>query len=116
MEFVMKQESARIIQGEFSLKNLGYFIKCTNLSHLVYQIGRTLYDFIHINNQKCYGGIFSTYLDIKCQGKAILKQNKTFRPELHHPWSYFNYRTRHTHKNISTLERSKELCFYIFFN
>ena len=31
MEFVMKQESARIIQGEFSLKNLGYFIKCTNL-------------------------------------------------------------------------------------
>ena len=27
----LKQESSKIIQGEFSLKNLGYFIKCTNL-------------------------------------------------------------------------------------
>lgn len=31
MEFVCKQDSTKIIQGEFSLKNLGYFIKCTNL-------------------------------------------------------------------------------------
>ena len=31
MEFVSKQDSCKIIQGEFSLKNLGYFIKCTNL-------------------------------------------------------------------------------------
>jgi proliferating cell nuclear antigen len=31
MEFIKKQEVSKIIQGEFSLKNLGYFIKCTNL-------------------------------------------------------------------------------------
>ena len=31
MEFILKQDLAKIIQGEFSLKNLGYFIKCTNL-------------------------------------------------------------------------------------
>ena len=31
MEYVIKQDSSKIIQGEFSLKNLGYFIKCTNL-------------------------------------------------------------------------------------
>ena len=31
MEFIEKQDSDKIIQGEFSLKNLGYFIKCTNL-------------------------------------------------------------------------------------
>jgi len=31
MEFVSKQDCAKITQGEFSLKNLGYFIKCTNL-------------------------------------------------------------------------------------
>ena len=31
MEFIQKQDSSTIIQGEFSLKNLGYFIKCTNL-------------------------------------------------------------------------------------
>jgi proliferating cell nuclear antigen len=31
MEFVEKQSSSKVIQGEFSLKNLGYFIKCTNL-------------------------------------------------------------------------------------
>lgn len=30
MDFVMKDDQ-KIIQGEFSLKNLGYFIKCTNL-------------------------------------------------------------------------------------
>jgi len=29
-EFI-QQDSLKIIQGEFSLKNLGYFIKCTNL-------------------------------------------------------------------------------------
>ena len=31
MGFIVKQDSSKIIQGEFSLKNLGYFIKCTNL-------------------------------------------------------------------------------------
>ena len=31
MSFISKQNSSKIIQGEFSLKNLGYFIKCTNL-------------------------------------------------------------------------------------
>ena len=31
MGFILKQEPNKIIQGEFSLKNLGYFIKCTNL-------------------------------------------------------------------------------------
>jgi proliferating cell nuclear antigen len=31
MGFILKQNSSKVIQGEFSLKNLGYFIKCTNL-------------------------------------------------------------------------------------
>ena len=31
MEFKQKTDSAKIIQGEFSLKNLALFIKCTNL-------------------------------------------------------------------------------------
>jgi len=31
MEFIKKQDISKIIQGEFSLKNLSYFIKCTNL-------------------------------------------------------------------------------------
>ena len=31
MQFIKKQELSKIIQGEFSLKNLSYFIKCTNL-------------------------------------------------------------------------------------
>ena len=31
MEFIQKQEVSKIIQGEFSLRNLSYFIKCTNL-------------------------------------------------------------------------------------
>ena len=31
MAFTLKQDSSKIIQGEFSLKNFGYFIKCTNL-------------------------------------------------------------------------------------
>ena len=31
MGFVLKQDASKVIQGEFSLKNLGYFIKCTNL-------------------------------------------------------------------------------------
>ena len=30
-EFVKSQDDSKVIQGEFSLKNLGYFIKCTNL-------------------------------------------------------------------------------------
>jgi proliferating cell nuclear antigen len=29
--FLLKQDATKVIQGEFSLKNLGYFIKCTNL-------------------------------------------------------------------------------------
>ena len=29
--YLHKQDNSKIIQGEFSLKNLGYFIKCTNL-------------------------------------------------------------------------------------
>lgn len=35
MSFTLKQDSSKIIQGEFSLKNLGYFIKCTNLCHQI---------------------------------------------------------------------------------
>ena len=31
MEFIQKQNTSSVIQGEFSLKNLSYFIKCTNL-------------------------------------------------------------------------------------
>jgi proliferating cell nuclear antigen len=31
MSYTLKQDCSKIIQGEFSLKNLGYFIKCTNL-------------------------------------------------------------------------------------
>ena len=31
MEFIQKQDVSKIIQGEFSIKNLSYFIKCTNL-------------------------------------------------------------------------------------
>ena len=31
MEFTQKPDNSKVIQGEFSLKNLGYFIKCTNL-------------------------------------------------------------------------------------
>ena len=31
MEFITKNDTNKVIQGEFSLKNLGYFIKCTNL-------------------------------------------------------------------------------------
>jgi len=31
MSFISKQDNSKVIQGEFSLKNLSYFIKCTNL-------------------------------------------------------------------------------------
>ena len=31
MGFIVKQDSSKVIQGIFSLKNLTYFIKCTNL-------------------------------------------------------------------------------------
>ena len=31
MQFVLKQDLSKVIQGKFSLKNLGYFITCTNL-------------------------------------------------------------------------------------
>ena len=35
MEFINKQDSSKVIQGEFSLKNLSYFIKCTNLCNSI---------------------------------------------------------------------------------
>tara|TARA_B100000686_G_C16726507_1_gene938121 strand:+ start:490 stop:1281 length:792 start_codon:yes stop_codon:yes gene_type:complete len=35
MEFIQKQDHEMVIQGEFSLKNLGYFIKCTNLCNTI---------------------------------------------------------------------------------
>jgi proliferating cell nuclear antigen len=35
MEFQLKPDNEKIIQGEFSLKNLGYFIKCTNLCNQI---------------------------------------------------------------------------------
>jgi proliferating cell nuclear antigen len=35
MEFTQKQDDSMVIQGEFSLKNLGYFIKCTNLCNSI---------------------------------------------------------------------------------
>ena len=35
MEFIEKQDSSKIIQGEFSLKNLGYFIKYTILCNQI---------------------------------------------------------------------------------
>ena len=35
MEYISKQENNKIIQGEFSLKNLSYFIKCTNLCNQI---------------------------------------------------------------------------------
>lgn len=35
MQFLQKQNTSKIIQGEFSLKNLVYFIKCTNLCNQI---------------------------------------------------------------------------------
>lgn len=35
MEFIQKQDVSRVTQGEFSLKNLTYFIKCTNLCNQI---------------------------------------------------------------------------------
>jgi len=35
LEFQLKPDNSKIIQGEFSLKNLGYFIKCTNLCNQI---------------------------------------------------------------------------------
>jgi proliferating cell nuclear antigen len=35
LDFLVKQENSKIIQGEFSLKNLSYFIKCTNLCNQI---------------------------------------------------------------------------------
>ncbi len=35
MGFILKQDSSKIIHGAFSLKNLGYFIKCTNLCNQI---------------------------------------------------------------------------------
>ena len=35
MQFIQKQGNHEIVQGEFSLKNLVYFIKCTNLCNAI---------------------------------------------------------------------------------
>tara|TARA_B100001769_G_scaffold271658_2_gene264813 strand:- start:1432 stop:2271 length:840 start_codon:yes stop_codon:yes gene_type:complete len=35
MQYIKKQAVSKIIQGEFSLKNLSYFIKCTNLCNSI---------------------------------------------------------------------------------
>ena len=35
MEFIEKPDNQKVIQGEFSLKNLSYFIKCTNLCNSI---------------------------------------------------------------------------------
>ena len=35
MKFIQQQDANKIIQGIFSLKNLGYFIKCTNLCNQI---------------------------------------------------------------------------------
>lgn len=35
MEYIKKQKTNEIIQGKFSLKNLSYFIKCTNLCNQI---------------------------------------------------------------------------------
>ena len=35
MTYLQKQDNSKIIQGVFSLKNLGYFIKCTNLCNQI---------------------------------------------------------------------------------
>lgn len=35
MQYIKTQDKSKIIQGEFSLKNLGYFIKCTNLCNTI---------------------------------------------------------------------------------
>ena len=35
MEFIEKPDDVNVIQGEFSLKNLSYFIKCTNLCNSI---------------------------------------------------------------------------------
>ena len=35
MKFVEQDDSKSVIQGEFSLKNLSYFIKCTNLCNQI---------------------------------------------------------------------------------
>lgn len=35
LEYIHKQQSDEIIQGEFSLKSLGYFIKCTGLCNQI---------------------------------------------------------------------------------
>jgi proliferating cell nuclear antigen len=35
LEYVSKQDNTKIISGEYSLKNLSYFIKCTNLCPMI---------------------------------------------------------------------------------
>ena len=34
-DLILQEDNSKIIQGEFSLKNLGYFIKCTNLCNQI---------------------------------------------------------------------------------
>ena len=43
MEFIQKTDNATVIQGQFSLKSLSHFIKCTPLcSHLEMYLGNDL--------------------------------------------------------------------------
>jgi proliferating cell nuclear antigen len=35
LEYIKKQDITKVIQGEFSLKHLSYFIKCTNLCNSI---------------------------------------------------------------------------------
>lgn len=35
LEYIQKQDNTKIVQGEFSLKYLSYFIKCTNLCNTI---------------------------------------------------------------------------------
>ena len=46
MEFINKQDSSKVIQGEFSLKNLSYFIKCTNLCNQIHMYIKNDYPLI----------------------------------------------------------------------
>ena len=35
MDYIQKQDVSKVVQGEFSLRNLGYVIKCTNLCNSI---------------------------------------------------------------------------------
>jgi proliferating cell nuclear antigen len=57
LDFVLKQETSKIIQGEFSLKNLGYFIKCTNLCPQIELCLENNYPLVVKYNVACLGEI-----------------------------------------------------------